>query len=165
MLIRTILATLIVDATLAAPTLAQTHVAPDRCAATAEMQVYSNVFIHKETGDLLGYDLAIKLLDDSRADALLYVYEGGEAGDGIPLTGKISNKQLTLSGTWVERLTEYPSKKEIVEKHGMTIRGILGSADFRGELSIGDIAHLDQVRLRRVKNIWSCQNRSPHVLK
>jgi hypothetical protein len=42
------------------------------------MQVYSNVFIHKETGDVLGYDLAIKHDGDSTVDALLYVYEGGK---------------------------------------------------------------------------------------
>jgi hypothetical protein len=33
---------------------------PDQCARTAEMRVYSNVFIHKETDDLLGYALAVK---------------------------------------------------------------------------------------------------------
>lgn len=40
------------------------------------MEVYSNVFIHKETGDLLGYDLALKRDGDSKADALLYPIQG-----------------------------------------------------------------------------------------
>ena len=42
------------------------------------MQVYSNAFVHEETGDLLGYDLAVKREAGSGVDALLYVYEGGE---------------------------------------------------------------------------------------
>ena len=32
------------------------------------MKVYSNVFIHEETGDLLGYELAIKRNADSGVD-------------------------------------------------------------------------------------------------
>ena len=41
----------------------QNAVVSDECAMTAGMQVYSNVFVHKETGDLLGYDLAIKIVE------------------------------------------------------------------------------------------------------
>ncbi|MGA2674381.1 MAG: hypothetical protein ABSE99_14270 [Terracidiphilus sp.] len=79
---------------------AQTISIPDPCLRTAEMKVYSDVFIQKETGDLLGYELAIKSQGDSGAEALLYVYEGGEAGDGIPLFGQVSKERLTLKGTW-----------------------------------------------------------------
>jgi len=126
------------------------------------MQVYSDVFVHPETGDLLGYELAIKRRGDSGADALLYVYEGGEAGDGIPLSGQISNGRLSLSGTWVERLTEHPSKKEIVEKHAVEIHGSLDLTVFRGKLAIGGMTDQEQIRLNRVKRIWNCGNWNPH---
>jgi hypothetical protein len=51
---------------------------------TAQMQIYSNAYISKETGDVVGYELAIKQHDDSTVDALLYVYEGAPNDDGIP---------------------------------------------------------------------------------
>jgi hypothetical protein len=142
------------------PAFAQTRGVSYPCARTAEMQVYSNVFIHKETGDLLGYELAVKRRGDSGADVLLYLYEGGEAGDGIPLSGRISNHQLSVTGTWIEHLTEYPSKKEIMQKHSVEIFGTLDFAAFRGELTISEIAEHDQVRLSRVKRIWSCKNQN-----
>ncbi len=94
--------------------LAQNRVSADECEKTAGMQVYSNVFVHEETGDLLGYELAIKRHANSGTDALLYVYEGGNSDAGVPLSGQISNNRLSLQGTWVEHLVEYPSKKEIV---------------------------------------------------
>jgi hypothetical protein len=67
--------------------LAQNKVATDECERTAGMQVYSNVFVHEETGDLLGYDLAVKREVGSGVDALLYVYEGGESDAGVSLSG------------------------------------------------------------------------------
>src|SRR5437588_3927405 len=82
--------------------LGQNAVVSDECARTAGMQVYSNLFVHKETGDLLGYDLAIKRDGDSRVDSLLYVYEGGDSDDGVSLSGQISNSRLSVQGTWVE---------------------------------------------------------------
>src|ERR1700690_909535 len=69
----------------------------DECSRTASMRVYSNAWVHKETGDLLGYELAIKPLSDTSLDALLYVYEGG-ASDGIRLPGRISGKHVTIEG-------------------------------------------------------------------
>jgi len=129
------------------------------------MQVYSNVFVHKETGDLLGYDLAIKRDGDSRVDSLLYVYEGGDSDDGVSLSGQISNSRLSVQGTWVEHLVEYPSKKEIVQNHFVKIVGTLDSAAFRGELTIEGMGEREQVRLKRVKRIWSCKNWNPSSLK
>jgi hypothetical protein len=142
--------------------LAQTRVVPDPCARTAEMQVYSDVTIQKETGDLLGYELAIQRHGDSDAEALLYVYEGGGAGDGIPLSGQLSNHRLTLKGTWVEHGTEYPSRKEVVEKHSVEVLGTLDSATFRGELTISGMEEHQHVRLRRGKRIWPCKSRNAH---
>lgn len=141
--------------------LAQKSVASDECARTAGMQVYSNVFIHKETGDLLGYDLAIKRNGGSGVDALLYVYEGGVSDDGIPLSGQISNNRLTIQGTWFENLIEYPSKKKTVEEHFVKIVGVLDYVAFQGGLTIEDMGVHDRVRLRHVKKIWSCTNWKP----
>lgn len=131
---------------------------PDQCASTAEMHVYSNVFIHKETGDLLGYELAVKRRGDLEINALLYVYEGGETDDGIPLSGQVIKDRLTLTGTWVEHLVKYPSKKKIVEEHSVEILGTMDTASFRGELTISGMEDHQHVRLRHVKSIWPCNN-------
>ena len=131
---------------------------PDQCARTAGMHVYSNLFIHKETGDLLGYELAVRRGGESRTEALLYVYGGGEADDGIPLSGQVITNRLTLTGTWVEHLVEYPSKRKIVEKHSVEIRGAIDASTFRGELTISGMNDHQHVRLRHVKNIWPCNN-------
>ena len=137
--------------------LAQNRVAPDECERTAGMQVYSNVFIHEETGDVLGYELAIKRSADSGADALLYVYEGGESDEGVPLSGQISKNRLSVQGTWVEHLVEYPSKKEIVQSHSVKIVGTLDSTAFRGDLTIEGMGEREHVQLKRVKRIWFCK--------
>jgi len=137
--------------------LAQNTVAANECKRTAGMQVYSNVFVHEETGDLLGYDLALKRNVDSGVDALLYIYEGGESDAGVPLSGQLSNNRLSVQGTWVEHLVEYPSKKEIVQTHFVKIVGALDAATFRGELTIEGMGEREQVQLKRVKRIWSCK--------
>jgi hypothetical protein len=81
----------------------------DECTRTANMQIYSNAFVTKdEAGDLVGYELALSQAADSTVEALLFVYEGG-AADGINLPGRISGRKLTIEGSWVEHLTEYPS--------------------------------------------------------
>jgi len=144
--------------------LGKNAVATGECEKTAGMQVYSNVFVHKETGDLLGYDLALKRSGDSGVDALLYVYEGGESDEGIPLSGQISNGRLSVQGTWVEHGVEYPSKKEIVQTHFVKIVGTLESAAFRGELTIEGVGEREQVRLKRVKTIWSCKKWNPSLV-
>ncbi len=100
------------------------------------MEVYSNAFAHKETGDILGYELALKPHDDSTVEAFLYVYEGAPNDEAIPLSGHISGRNLRIQGKWVEHLTEYPSKKEIVQTHFVKIDGVLDSASFRGDITI-----------------------------
>jgi hypothetical protein len=139
---------------------AQTAPIEDACVKTAGMQVYSNVFIHEETGDLLGYDLAIKRQGSSGAEALLYVYEGGDAGEGIPLSGQVSKNRLTLRGTWVEQLLEYPSKRKILEQHSVEILGIVTLGNFSGELTISKREDHQRVRFKRVNKIWSCHDRN-----
>jgi hypothetical protein len=124
------------------------------------MLVYSDVFMQKETGDLLGYELAVKRRGDSGADALLYVYEGGEAGEGIPLSGQVSKNLLTLKGTWVEHLIAYPSKKRITEEHSVEIFGTMSTATFRGQLTISGMEDHKHVRLKYVNKTWPCYERN-----
>jgi hypothetical protein len=129
----------------------------DACATTARMQVFSNAFESKETGDVGGFELAVDRHNDSTVDVLLYVFEGAANDDGISLTGSISGKNLTIAGKWVEHLVEYPSKKEIVQTHFVKIGGTLDSASFQGRIEIEDIASLDKVRLKRTSRIWVCR--------
>jgi hypothetical protein len=124
------------------------------------MQVHSSVSVQNETGDLLGYDLAIKRNGDSGLDALLYVYEGGDSDAGAPLSGRISNNRLIAQRTWVEHLIEYPSKK-IVKEHFVKIVGVLDSAAFRGDLTIESMGEHEHVRLKHVKRVWSCTDWRP----
>jgi hypothetical protein len=67
---------------------------------------------------------------------MLYVYEGAANDDGIPVSGRISGKNLTVEGTWNEHQIEYPSKKEIEVTHFVRIEGTLDSSWFRGTLKI-----------------------------
>lgn len=119
------------------------------------MEVYSDAFVHEETGDLLGYELAIRPKGDG-VDALLYVYEGGES-DGIPLSGKLSGQALVIEGNWVEHLIEYPSKKEIVQTHFVVIKGTITPARFQGALKIAGLTDHRSIRLKRVDHIWICR--------
>jgi hypothetical protein len=128
----------------------------DECTRTASMRIYSNASFSKETGDVNGYELAVKQLSDPTLDALLYVYEGAPNNNGIHLSGRISGKKLTVEGNWVEQLVEYPSKKEIVHTHFVRIDGTLDSAWFRGKMRIEDLSVDDVVRLKRVAHVWLC---------
>lgn len=123
----------------------------------AAMEVYSNAFAHAETGDVLGYELAMKWHKESTVDALLYLYEGAPNKDAIPLSGRVSEKHLKLQGDWAEHLIEYPSKKQIVEKHFVKIDGILESASFNGKVTIEGMREGENVRLKHVKTIWLCR--------
>ena len=122
---------------------------------------FGNVFIHEETGDVLGYELAIKRPADSGADALLYGYEGGNSEPGVPRSGQISNNHLSIQGTWVEHLVEYPSKKEIVQTHFVKIAGTLDNAAFRGDLTIEGMEEQVQIQLKHVKTIWPSRKWTP----
>lgn len=130
--------------------------ASEECLRTSSMRVYSNAWLSKETGDLNGFEVALKQTADSKIDALLYVYEGG-LSDGIPLPGGASGNNVTIEGAWVEHLVEYPSKKEIIKTHQVKILGTLDSKSFRGKLTIRDLSVDEDVKLRRVGNIWPCK--------
>jgi len=129
----------------------------DPCAVTAHMRIYSNAFIAKGSGDLDGYELALEQHNNSTVDALLYVYEGAATDEGIRIEGRISGKEMTLEGNWVEHLTEYPSKREIVQTHLVKIDGTLDSAAFRGSVKIEGLFTPVNVRLKRVGRLWVCK--------
>jgi hypothetical protein len=133
---------------------------PD-CGRTAKMRVYSDADLSEETGDVGGTELAITEKKDSTVDALLFVYEGAPNDEAISLSGSTANKHLTLQGNWVEHLVEYPSKKEIVQTHFVTVDGTLDLATFRGELKIEGLAFPVKARLKRVPQIWVCRKPTP----
>ncbi len=103
--------------------------ASDECSRTAKMQIYSNAFAHEETGDVLGYELAVIPHGDATVDGLFFVYEGAPNDEAIPLSGHLASKHLSVQGKWVEHLIEYPSKKEIIETHVVNIDGTLVQQD------------------------------------
>jgi hypothetical protein len=127
------------------------------CSEAAQMRIYSSAFVHEETGDLLGYELAIKQNTDSTVNALLYVYEGAPDEEGIPLSGRISGKSIVVKGNWEEHLVESPSKKEIIQSHFVKVDGVLDAASFQGHVKIENMDSPDKVRLKRVKRLWFCK--------
>jgi len=132
--------------------------AEDQCAQTSRMVVYSDAFISKETGDLDGFELAIKRNADSTLDSLLFVYEGAPSS-GIPLQGRVSGGTLLIEGNWEEHLIEYPSKKETVENHAVRIEGTLNPSRFHGKISIGGLGDATAVSLKHVRQVWMCRGR------
>lgn len=142
------------------PTIFGQTKAPDDCARTAEMDIYSDAQVSKVTGDLSGFDLALDKPSAPQRKALLFVYEGGES-EGIPLSVTAHDDNLVIEGTWVEHLTEYPSKKDVVETHRVKITGKVTPKALRGKISIEglEILNPDSMVLERVKQIWFCK---PH---
>jgi hypothetical protein len=128
--------------------------AQDECARTSKMWVYSNAVVSEESGDLVGYELALGE-KGSTVEALLFVYEGAPR-EGVSLPGRISDKKLTIEGTWAEHLVEYPSKKEIVQTSSVKIEGTLDPERFRGTTAIEGGAP-QQLRLKRVGHTWMCK--------
>jgi len=106
------------------------------CARTSHMRVYSSAYVHDETGDLLGYELALSTTHASTTEALLFVHEGSP-GVAVPLNGHLQNGNLVIDGEWVERLVEYPSKKETVQTQSVKIRGTVDEHRFQGTIAIG----------------------------
>jgi hypothetical protein len=131
---------------------------PD-CGRTATMRVYSDAYLSEETGDVGGIELAIRQTKYFTVYALLFIYEGAPNDEAIPLSGSVLNKHLTLQGNWVEHLVEYPSKKDIVQRHSVRLEGILDSAAFQGDLKIEGLAFSEKARLKQVPQIWLCNKR------
>jgi hypothetical protein len=120
------------------------------------MRIYSDAFVAEESGDLEGYELALGEVRGSAVDTLFFLYEGS-AGDGISLPGHLSGRTLSIEGSWVEHLIEYPSKKETVQKHHVKIDGTVERDWFQGEIEIEGITEPQKVRLKRVDRIWVCK--------
>jgi hypothetical protein len=112
----------------------------DECGRIAHWQTYSNALHVEEAGDVIGYEMAFQQRDGTSIGALLYVYEGTPNEDGISISGQISGGKLKMKGNWIEHLTEYPSKKEIVETDPVEVSGTLDSKRFRGIIKISDQA-------------------------
>ena len=135
----------------------------DTCARTASMRIYSNAVVSEETGDVSGFELAVRKLSDSTVDVLLYIYEGAPNNNGIHLQGHISGKKLNIEGNWDEHLIEYPAKKEIVQEHFVRINGTHDSVWFRGKITIQDMSTTkglsedEDLKLKRVAHIWLCK--------
>ncbi len=129
----------------------------DECSRTAQSEVYSNAWVSSETGDLNGFELAFATSSGSNRTALLYVYEGGES-EGIPLNVIGNGENVKVQGTWNEHLVEYPSHREIVQKHAVVITGTLTPQTFVGAIAIEgmDITNPHRLHLKHVKQIWPC---------
>lgn len=134
---------------------------PDDCPRTAQMDIYSDAQVSSVTGDLSGFDLALDKPNESQRKALLFVYEGG-GSEGIPLSVTAHDNNLVIEGTWVEHLTEYPSKKDVVQTHRVKITGKVTPKTFRGAISIEglEIINSESLLLKRVKQIWDCKAHS-----
>jgi hypothetical protein len=131
------------------------------CGRTVKMRVYSDADLLEETGDVSGTELALTEKKDSTIDALLFLYEGAPNDEAIPLAGSTAGKHLTLQGNWVEHQVEYPSKKEIVQTHLVTVDGMLDLATFQGDLKIEGLSSPVNARLKRVSQIWLCRKATP----
>jgi len=136
---------------------------PDECSQTAQMDIYSDAQVSKVTGDLSGFDLALDKPSGSQRKALLFVYEGG-GSEGIPLSVSLDGDNLVIEGTWVEHLTEYPSKKDVVQTHRVRIMGKLTPKILRGTISIEglEIVNPERMQLKRVQKIWVCKTHASH---
>jgi hypothetical protein len=128
------------------------------CARTLNMQVYSSAFIAEGSGDLDGYELAVSPTNNSKVDALLFVYEGAP-DDGIPLSGNVSDKNLTIKGNWIEHQIEYPSKREVIQTHSIMIVGTADPYWFNGTIKVEGLVTPGEIRLKRVPRIWMCRNK------
>jgi len=124
------------------------------CSATSTMAVYSNASYSPESGDVSGYELALAQ-QTTGGHALLFVYEGAPNEAGIELTVEGTGQRFTLTGTWVEHLIEYPSRKETTQTHPVRLEATVSSAALRGKLTIDQYAEV--VRLKRAGHIWLCK--------
>jgi hypothetical protein len=132
----------------------------DECSRIAHAQIYSNALYVKEAGDVIGYELALQQPQGNPIHARLYIYQGAPNEDGISLSGQFSGKKLTIEGSWVQHLIEYPSKKEIIETQVVRVDGTLDSRQFRGTIKVEGLANPIKVRLKRVDNIWLCNRQT-----
>ena len=127
------------------------------CALPPQTQVYSNARVSEESGDLVGWDMAVIEQRDSTASLTLYTYEGQLNDEAIRLTGRIAGKKLTAKGRWSQGLIEMPQGKDIVNAHSVTVDGTIDSSSFQGTIEIDGYNANGKIVLKRVKHIWGCK--------
>lgn len=135
----------------------------EACSETARMEIYSDAWFSNETGDVNGFELALEPPSGERRKAMLYVYEGAANTEGIPLALTAAGKNVVIQGTWVEHLIEYPSKREIVQKHFVRITATMTPDLLRGDLSIEGMVKPTRISLKKVKRIWLCTQQRSQV--
>jgi len=133
------------------------YASEDECTRTVHLQTYSNAVFSEETGDVVGYELAIQERNGSSIKALFYDYEGVPNNDGISMSGQISGRNLTMTGNWIETRIEEPTKQKIVETRLVEVDGRLESNWFRGTIKIQGLVAPISVRMKRVDHIWMCK--------
>ena len=125
----------------------------DYCEAASSGVAYSNAYVHRETGDTLGY--AIVLRSDNKA--IVYVYEGG-APSQIELPFERTGNRVVIRGVWHEKLIEYPSRREFVKDRPVLVDGVLLGDTLKAMITIADLDRLE-VKLKRVAHILGCGKR------
>jgi hypothetical protein len=138
--------------------------AKDECQQTATYKIYSNAFYSQETGDVGGYELALKPTTGNSYEALLYVYEGVPTLDGISLVGHRQGTTVSLEGNWRQELVEHPSKRNITQTQHVKLKGRISGSHFRGSVQIDNDS--SSLSLKLVNYIWRCSpqaisNRAP----
>jgi hypothetical protein len=128
--------------------------AKDECQQTATYKIYSNAFLSQETGDVGGYELALKPPTGDSYEALLYVYEGVPTLAGIPLVGNRHGASVSLEGDWRQELVEYPSKRNITQTLHVRLKGRISGSHFRGAVQIDQDS--SPLLLKLVNHTWLC---------
>jgi hypothetical protein len=124
--------------------------AKDECVQTASYKIYSNAFLSQETGDVGGYELALKPTTGNSYEALLYIYEGAPILAGIPLVG--GKQGATISLEWHQELVEHPLN--ITQAQHIELKGRISGNHFRGSLQIDNDS--SSLSLKLVNYIWLC---------
>lgn len=104
------------------------------CEAGGKSRIYSNVeYIAEGAGDLLGYELEVKV-DESRVTGVLRIYEGG-CGSPAPISGTLAGNKISLSG-----------KSEV---YGMVnISGSMSNESIRATLRLEKVAKPEIIKLK-----------------
>jgi hypothetical protein len=129
--------------------------AKNECPQTTTYRIYSNAFYSKETGDVGGYELALKPTTGNSYDALLYIYEGAPNTDGIAMTGTGQAPTISLEGNWIEELIEYPSKRHVTDTKHVKLKGRFSKAKFSGLVQIDNDS--SPFSLKSTNHIWLCK--------
>ena len=101
--------------------------------AGAKSRIYSNVEYIEEAGDLLGYELEVKV-NGWRVTGFLRIYEGG-CGSPAPVSGTLGGSKISLSG-----------KSEVYGNVG--ISGSMSNESVRATLRMEKAAKPETIKLK-----------------